>query len=163
MKNIDTAIEGYIAKLTDARQEPARKLCKTIRDNLPAGFKKVFTSSPAYVVPLERFPAGYHCTPNTPLSLMSVVSVKTCITLHHFGLYMNPALLRWFTSEYAQQSSTRLGMGKGCVRFKNMDQIPYKLIGELVAKITVEQYLDSYQKALGTRAKPASDKAKKSR
>ncbi len=76
---------------------------------------------------------------------------------------MQPVLLRWFTEHYAQQVSTRLDMGKGCVRFKKMDQIPYKLSGELVAKITVEQYLDFYQKVLGTRAKPASEKAKKSR
>lgn len=163
MKDIDTAIASYITALPDERQEPVRKLRKTIRDNLPAGFKEVMGASPAYVVPLERFPAGYHCTPNTPLALMSVVSQKNCITLHHFGLYMNPGLLRWFTEQYAQQVSSKLDMGKGCVRFKKMDQIPYKLIGELVAKITVEQYLDFYQKALGSRAKPASEKTKKSR
>ncbi|MDA1093009.1 MAG: DUF1801 domain-containing protein [Acidobacteria bacterium] len=148
MTETDTAIATYIASLPVERQDPVRKIRKAIRDNLPTGFKEVMGTSPAYVVPLERFPAGYHCTPSTPLALMSLVSQKNSITLHHFGLYMNPALLQWFTAQYAQQVGGNPDMGKGCVRFKKMEQIPYKLIGELVAKINVEKYLDSYQKAL---------------
>lgn len=127
------------------------KIRQAIRDNIPAGFKEVMTTSLCYVVPLETFPAGYHCTANTPLPFMSIASQKNYIVLHHFGLYANSRLLQWFTGEYAKYVSSKLDMGKGCVRFKKMDQIPYKLIGELAGKITVEQWLDFYQKALASR------------
>lgn len=151
MTKTETAITNYIASLPVDRQQPMRKIRKAIRDNIPAGFKEVMTTSPAYVVPLETFPAGYHCTPNTPLALMSFTSQKNFITLHHFGVYANPKLLQWFTEQYAKQVSSRLDMGKGCIRFRKMDQIPYALIGDLAGKLTVEQWLDLYQKALGGR------------
>lgn len=159
MNKIDTAISNYIASLPAERQEPMRKIRQAIRDNIPAGFKEVMTTSPCYVVPLEIFPAGYHCAPNTPLALMSFTSQKNFITLHHFGVYANPQLLQWFTAEYAKRVSSKPDMGKGCIRFKKMDQIPYALIGELAGKLTVEQWLAFYQKALGTRDSNARKKS----
>jgi hypothetical protein len=162
MNKTDTAIANYIASLPADRQEPMRTLRKVIRDNIPAGFKEVMTTSPCYVVPLEIFPAGYHCTPNTPLPFISIVSQKNFITLHHFGVYANSNLLQWFTTEYAKQVSSKLDMGKGCIRFKKIDQIPYALIGELAGKITVQQWLDFYQKAVGSRVTLNTPGARKS-
>ena len=125
-----------------------RKLRRAIRDNIPAGFKEVMAKSPSYIVPLETFPAGYHCTPNTPLHLMSFASQKNFIALYHFGIYANPKLLQWFVEQYPKHVSSKLDMGKSCVRFKKMEQIPYTLVGELARKLTVDQWLDLYQKAL---------------
>ena len=143
----DTA-ENYIESLTADRQEPFRRMLNVIRDNIPAGFKEVMTSSPSYIVPLELFPDGYHCTPNTPLPYLSLVSGKSFISLHHFGLYMNPKLTTWFIKGYSEQVKSKLDMGKSCVRFKKMDQIPFALIGELIAKISMEEYIAGYQKAM---------------
>lgn len=61
------------------------------------------------------------------------------------GIYANPDLLNWFTSEYPKYSKTKLDMGKSCVRFKKMDQIPFELIGELVQKMTVEDWINCYE------------------
>ena len=87
---------------------------------------------------------------------MSIASQKNFIALYHMGLYANPKLLKWFTDEYAKQVPTKLDMGKGCVRFKKPEQIPFKLIGELVSKITPKDWIELYEKNLkasGTNAK----------
>ena len=140
--------EKYIESLPEDRKKPYQQLLKVIRDNIPAGFKEVMTNAPSYIVPLELFPDGYHCTPNTPLPYLSLVSQKNFISLHHFGMYMNQDLTQWFTKSYADQVESKLDMGKSCVRFKKMDQIPYALIGELIAKISMDEFVAGYEKAM---------------
>ena len=71
------------------------------------------------------------------------------------GIYADPELLNWFVSEYPKHSAQNLDMGKSCVRFKKMDQIPYKLIGELMKKVSVTQWIDTYEKLYQPKAKKA--------
>jgi hypothetical protein len=61
---------------------------------------------------------------------------------------MNPKLLKWFTEEYAKQSTAKLDMGKSCIRFKKAEHIPYKLIGDLVKKISVDDWIKTYESVL---------------
>lgn len=61
------------------------------------------------------------------------------------GIYANPELLNWFTTEYPKHCKRKLDMGKSCIRFKKMDDIPYELIGELVQKMTPEQWIELYE------------------
>ena len=68
--------------------------------------------------------------------------------MYHMGIYSSPELLKWFTAEYAKQSPSKLDMGKSCIRFKKPEHIPYKLIGELMKKMTVKDWINSYQKIL---------------
>lgn len=139
---------AYLSTLPPDRQEPVRQLRAVINKHIPAGFQEVMANGPAWVVPLTRFPAGYHCAPNTPLPFLSIASQKGHLALHHFGMYGDSALSRWFVEEYTQCVQRKPDMGKACVRFKKMDQIPFELIGELAGKLTVDQWLDNYQKAL---------------
>ena len=125
-----------------------RQLLETIRAHIPTGFQEVMAGSPAYVVPLSTYPAGYHCAPDTPLPFLGIASRKNYITLHHFGLYGDAALLRWFLNEYPNHAAHKPDIGKGCIRFKKMDDIPYQLIAELVSKCTVAQWIAAYEKAL---------------
>jgi hypothetical protein len=138
----------YIEALPEDRKEPYRQLLNVIRENIPSGFKEVMANSPSYIVPLELFPDGYHCTPNTPLPYLSLASQKNFISLHHFGMYMNQKLTQWFIKSYAEQVESKLDMGKSCVRFKKMDQIPYALVGELIAKMSLEDFVAGYEKAM---------------
>jgi hypothetical protein len=62
------------------------------------------------------------------------------------GIYANPELLKWFVSEYPKHSKQKLDMGKSCVRFKKMEEIPYKLIGELMKKMSVKDWIGIYEK-----------------
>jgi hypothetical protein len=87
-----------------------------------------------YVVPHSLYPEGYHCTPELPLPFMSIASQKNFIAVYHMGIYADKNLFDWFTKEYPKFAKTKLDIGKGCIRFKKPDQIPYKLIGELGLK-----------------------------
>lgn len=131
------------------RKEALTKLRRTILDNLPAGFKEgVNYGMISYVVPHSIYPAGYHCDPKLPLPFISFASQKNFIAFYHMGLYSDKELLDWFVSEFQKVSTTKLDMGKSCVRFKKANQIPLELIGKLVSKITPEEWIDLYEKAL---------------
>jgi hypothetical protein len=124
------------------------QLRNIIVKDLPKGFKEQMTYGMiGYVVPHEIYPAGYHCDPKLPLGMINIGSQKNFIVMHHMGLYASPELLKWFVTEYPKHSKAKLDMGKGCVRFKKMDDIPYKLIGELIKKVSVKNWIDAYEKA----------------
>lgn len=138
--------EQYIQELPEERVEAIVKLRKIINENLPEGFKEVMSYGMiGYVVPHEIYPAGYHCTPNLPLPFMSFASQKNSINFYHMGIYAEPEILNWFTAEYPKYSKAKLDMGKSCIRFKKPDQIPFELIGELVQKMTVTDWINCYE------------------
>ncbi len=138
----------YIEELPEERRIVIEKLRKVILINIPEGYKEVMSYGMiGYVVPHELYPNGYHCNPKLPLPFMNIASQKNFIALYHMGIYANPELLNWFVSEYPKHSKSKLDMGKGCIRFKKMDDIPYELIGELASKVTVEKWIDNYEKA----------------
>ena len=99
-----------------------------------------------WCVPLETYPAGYHCAKNTPLPFISVASQKNFVAFYHMGIYADPKLLDWFVGEFPKHSKKKLDMGKSCIRFKKMEDIPFELMGELCSKITVDQWIESYEK-----------------
>ncbi len=147
-----STFEEYIDLLPEDRKEPMIKLRQTLIDNLPEGFEE--TQGPyglGFCVPFSLYPAGYHCDPTTPLYFINIMSQKNYIALYHMGIYGNPEINEWFVREYPNHSKQKLDMGKGCVRFKKMDQIPYKLIGELARKITPQKWIEGYVGLLGKR------------
>ena len=144
-----TNVEEYISELPEERKAPVTKLRQTILENLPEGFEEVIGYGMiGYVVPMRIYPQGYHCNPKLPLPYINIGSQKNHISLHHMGLYGSTKLLDWFTAEYDKQDVGKLDMGKGCVRFKKAEKIPYKLIGELVKKVSVKAYIDQYESLL---------------
>ena len=141
--------EEYISQLPEDRKEPFKKLRKTILDNLPKGFEEVIGyGMPGYVVPHSIYPDGYHCDPNIPLPFVNIASQKNFIAVYHMGIYSVPNLLNWFTSEYPKHVKTKLDMGKSCIRFKKIDQIPFELIGQLMTKMTPEDWIRKYEDAI---------------
>ena len=141
--------EEYIDSLPADRKQTMSELRKVILKNLPKGFSEVMSYGMlGYVVPHSLFPDGYHCDPKQPLPFICIASQKNFVALYHMGLYGSEKLLDWFTKEYPKHSSSKLDMGKSCVRFKKLDQIPFQLIGELVSKVTPQQWIDTYQKNL---------------
>jgi uncharacterized protein DUF1801 len=152
MKSTATTPEEYVRELPAERREAITALRNVISKNIPTGFKEVMCYGMiGWVVPFDLFPAGYHCNPKMPVPFANIASQKNFISLHHLGIYSNPGLLKWFKEEFARQSKSRLDMGKGCIRFKKMEDIPFKLIGELMKKITVKDWLAFYEKALQER------------
>ena len=139
-------VAEYLNEIPEERQQAFNKLRETILENIPKGFEEcMIYGMIGYVVPHSIYPKGYHCDPKLPLSFTTIASQKNFIALYHMGVYMNPKLLEWFTSEFPKHSKYKLDMGKSCIRFKKTDDIPYKLIGELMTKISVPDYITNYE------------------
>lgn len=138
--------EAYLETLPDDRKTALTELRKVIKKNLPKGFSEEMSYGHiGYVVPLSLYPAGYHCDPKLPLPFLSIASQKNFIAVYHMGIYGDQKLMKWFTDEFPKHSSSKLDMGKSCIRFKKPEHIPYKLIGELCTKITVERWIECYE------------------
>lgn len=142
-------VKEYLQKIPEERKEAMYQLYVTISKNLPKGFQEgVSYGMMGWDVPLETFPAGYHCTPGKPLPFLGMASQKNSINLYHMGIYSNPELHDWFVSEFPKHSKKKLDMGKSCIRFKKPEDIPYDLIGQLVSKMTPQQWIEIYEKML---------------
>ena len=141
--------EEYIIQIPEERQEVMRKLRIIIKDNLPKGFEEGMNYKMiGYYVPHSIYPDGYHCDASMPLPFMNIASQKNSINLYHSGIYAKKDLHDWFVAEYPKYCNRKLDMGKSCVRFKKMDDIPFDLIKELCAKMTVDEWIAIYESAI---------------
>jgi len=141
--------EEYISQVPAERKETLHKLRKTIKDNLPDGFEEGMQYSfISYFVPHSIYPDGYHCNPKEPLPFMSFASQKNSVNFYHSGIYANKEIHDWFVTEYPKHCKRKLDMGKSCVRFKKLEEIPYDLIAELVRKISVKEWINTYESAI---------------
>ena len=152
MNPIGKTVDEILTNLPSDRVEPFNKLHDVIIKNLPKGFEAAISyGGLGYVVPHTLYPAGYHCKPIEPLPFAGIASQKNSINFYHMGIYSDPKLLNWFVSEYPKHSKQKLDMGKSCVRFKKLDEIPYTLIGELMKKMSVKDWIDFYEMTLKNR------------
>lgn len=142
-------LEAYVQQVPEERRAAFIKLHTIIKANLPKGFQEIIKNGPIeYVVPHTIYPKGYHCKPTDPLPFVSLAAQKNFIAIYHMGIYAEPSLLNWFTTEYPKHSSGKLDMGKSCIRLKKADQIPYELIGQLASKMNPAQWITLYEKAI---------------
>ena len=147
-----TSPEDYISQVPEERQETLKKLRKVINANLPKGFEEgIQYGMIGYFVPHRIYPDGYHCTPSEPLPFMSFASQKNSVNLYHSGIYAVPEIHDWFVNEYPKHCKRKLDMGKSCIRFKKLDEIPFELIGELSAKLSVDEWVNIYENAVKNR------------
>lgn len=143
-----TTPEEYIAQVPEERKAVLKKLQEIIKTNLPVGFEHgINYKMIGFYVPHSIYPDGYHCNPKDPLPFINLASQKASINLYHNGIYAKPELHDWWVSEYPKHSKYKLYMGKSCVRFKRMDDIPFDLIAELCKKMTVDEWISIYEKA----------------
>lgn len=141
-----TTIKEYLAQLPEERKAPFEKLRTTILENIPEGFEERMSYGMiGYVVPHTIFPPGYHCDPKLPLPFINIANQKGFIALYHMGVYANEEVYKWFVNEYSNRCKYKLDMGKSCIRFKKMDDIPYDLVAELMSKFTPETWIKLYQ------------------
>lgn len=148
MQSKATTVEAYLHELPADRLPAMEALRKVIKKNMPKGFQEQMNYGMiGYVVPHKLYPKGYHCNPTDPLPFMNIASQKNFIAVYHMGIYANPALLNWFTTEYGKRAKGKLDMGKSCIRFKKPEQIPVDLIGELAAKMSPADWITLYESA----------------
>jgi len=139
-------VNEYIDQLSKEDKEVIIKLRNVISNSLPKGFEEEFAYGMiSYVVPLSKYPKGYHAKIGTPLPFISIAAQKNHIAIYHLGIYGNKYLETWFVNEYEKKVKTKLDMGKSCIRFKNKNNIPYDLIKELCSKMTMAEYISIYE------------------
>jgi hypothetical protein len=142
-------VQAYIDTIPEERKEHFMRLFDAIRNNLPEGFEETISYGMiGWVVPKSTYPAGYHCDPKLPLPFLSLASQKNFISVYHMGIYVNPELMEWFTSEFSKVAKLKLDMGKSCIRFKKTELIPVELMGELVKKMTPQDWIARYESLL---------------
>ncbi len=148
MKNLEKSVDEYVANVSENYHDAIQKLREVVKMNIPKGFVEMLNYGMiGFVVPHELYPNGYHCDPKLPLPFVNIAAQKNFISVYHMGIYAKPSLLEWFVEQYAKTSTQKLDMGKSCIRFKKADHIPYELIGELMKKMTVENWIEVYENA----------------
>jgi uncharacterized protein YdhG (YjbR/CyaY superfamily) len=149
MQSKAQSVDTYMSELPEERKAPMQRLREVFKANLPEGFTEEMSYGMiGYVVPHSIYPKGYHCSPELPLPFVNIASQKNFIAVYHMGIYSDEKLLNWFVEEFPKHSKAKLDMGKSCIRFKKMDQIPYELLGELLTKMTVNQWIERYDSVL---------------
>ena len=146
MKSNTKTPQEYVDSLPEDRKIAVERLRQIIKLNLPEGFQEEMSYGMlGFIVPHSIYPKGYHCKPNLPLPFINIASQKNFIALYHMGVYANTELLNWFVVEYSIRVKTKIDMGKSCIRFKKMEEIPFELIGELATKTTVSDWISIYE------------------
>ena len=141
--------DEYMDQLPEERKAAIVTLRKQILDNIPAGFEETMSYGMiGYVVPHKLYPQGYHCDPKLPLPFMNIASQKKFIAVYSSALYADKQMQDWFVSEYPRHCKYKMDMGKSCIRFKRLDDIPYELIGELASKMTVSEWIRCYENSI---------------
>ena len=142
-------VEEYYSNIPEERETAMNKLRQTISDSLPEGFEESLSyGMPGWGVPHSIYPDGYHCKPEEPLPFMGLASQKNSINFYHMGMYAKPSLLEWFVNEYPKHCKRKLDMGKSCVRFKKIEEIPYDLIAKLCHKMTTKEWIEIYEREI---------------
>ena len=142
------SVNEYVENVSEKYRDGIQKLREAVKNNIPEGFEETLNYGMiGFVVPHEIYPNGYHCDPKLPLPFINIAAQKNFISFYHMGIYAKPSLLEWFVEQFAKTSTQKFDMGKSCIRFKKADHIPYDLIGELVKKMTVENWIEVYENA----------------
>ena len=137
-------VEGYLATLPEARRPAIEAVRQVVLDHLPPGFEEVVQYGMlSYVVPLERYPDTYN---GLPLAVASLADQKRYMSLYLMGVYGDEGTATWFRKRWAE-TGKRLDMGKSCVRFRHLDDLPLDLIGKVIARASVDDFIAAYERA----------------
>ena len=144
MKSAAKTPRAYLDSLPADRREAIAKVRDVILENLPKGYEEVLDFGMlAYVVPLELCSDTYN---GRPLAYVALASQKQYMAVYLTCVYGHPKARKWFQDEY-RRSGKRLDMGKSCVRFKSLDDLPLELIGRAVARVPVDELVRIYEKS----------------
>src|SRR5713101_286738 len=135
MKSSAATVEEYLRSLPDDRRAVLSKLRALIKRRIPKGYEEsLLWGAIAYSIPLKRLPDTYN---GQPLGYVALAARKNYFTLHLMSVYMNPSGQKALAEGF-RKAGKKLDMGKACVRFKSLDDLPLDVIGDLVARITPE-------------------------
>ena len=141
-KSAATTVDAYLAELSPERRDAMAKVREVILAHLPEGYAEAMGFGMiGYVIPLERYPVTYN---KHPLQYAALASQKQYMSLYLMNVYGDPETEQWFTERYSA-SGNKLDMGKSCVRFKRVEDLPLELIGETIARTPVAEFINRYE------------------
>ncbi len=138
------SVAEYLAALPPERRKAIAAVRKVIRANLPPGYKEgPLYGAIGYYVPLARFPDTYN---GQPLCVAGLASQASYMSLYLMCVYGDAKLRAAFERGF-RAAGKKLNMGKSCVRFKSVDDLPLDVIGKTIAAVSVDRYVASYKAA----------------
>jgi hypothetical protein len=142
-------VKKYLEGLPEDRRRALEAVRAEINRRLPPGYVEgIQYGMIGWVVPHSVYPAGYHCDPRLPVPFAGLASQKNYISLHLMCIYGDEGHRAWLAEEW-KKTGKKLDMGKACIRFKKLEDLPLALVGEAVARVPVKEFLARYQAALG--------------
>ncbi len=169
MQSKATTVAQYLASLPPDRRAAIQAVREVILKNLDKGYEEgMLYGMIGYYVSHRIFPAGYHCDPSKPIGCAGLASQRNYMSLYLTGVYcgchgaQETDLVRWFRQAWLK-TGKKLDMGKSCIRFKKIDDLPLEVIGEAIRRVPVKEFIEFYERALQTNAKsaPARSAARK--
>lgn len=156
MQSKATTVAQYLAELPEDRRAVISAVRKVILANLDKGYAEgMLYGAIGYYVPHSVYPAGYHCNPKQPLPFAGLGSQKNHISLGLMGCYGNSKEDQWLRTAWAK-TGKKLDMGKCCIRFKRLEDVPLEVIGEAIRRIPAKAYIEHYEKAILSMNRQAS-------
>jgi hypothetical protein len=144
MQSDAASAEAYLAELAPDRREAIATVRDVVNANLPDGYRESMAFGMiSWGVPLEDYPDTYN---GQPLAVLALASQKNHMALYLMGIYTVPGLEDWLRAQYADRA-LRLDLGKSCLRFKRLDQVPLDVVGEVVRRVPPDAYIAAYEAA----------------
>jgi hypothetical protein len=162
MQSKAKTVEAYLAELPAERREALEALRAVFRKNLPQGYEEGMQYGMiGYYVPHSVYPPGYHCDPKQPVPFAGLASQKNHMSMYLMCIYSDAGHQAWFQKAW-QATGKKLDMGKACIRFKKLEDVPLEVVGQAVKRVPVSEFLAHYESVIKTMGKrPKSSSAKK--
>jgi uncharacterized protein YdhG (YjbR/CyaY superfamily) len=139
-----SSVKQYLAALPKERREDVQRVRSVILKNLPKGFEEGMQYGMiVYYIPLSKYPETYN---DQPLGVAALASQKNYLSLYLMNIYGDEETEQWFTREW-KKAGKKLDKGKSCIRFKRAEDLPLELIGNAIARTSVEEFIAMYEKA----------------
>ncbi|HNO79873.1 MAG TPA: DUF1801 domain-containing protein [Phycisphaerae bacterium] len=159
MQNKATTVKEYLDALPEDRRKALEAVRKVIKANLDKGYQEgIQYGMIGYFVPHKIYPNGYHCDPKQPLPFASIASQKNHMAIYMMCVYSDPKLQEWFQKAWAK-TGKKLDMGKSCVRFKKIEDVPLEVVGEAIKRVSLKKYVDHYESVVKTKGKRPKKKS----
>ena len=148
MQSKAATVAEYLKELPAERRTALSKVRAVIRKHLPKGFAEQMGSGMiSYVVPHREYPAGYHCDPKQPVPFAGLSSQKNYMSLYLMTVYQDSELERWLREQFRVRDK-KLDLGKCCILFKKIEDLPLDVVGEAIARVPLADYMMRYEDAL---------------
>lgn len=146
-------VKEYLDSLPEDRRKALSKVRAAVNKGLPKGYQEgIQYGMIGWFVPHTLFPAGYHCDPKQPVPFAGLASQKNHMSLYLMCIYGDEGHRKWFERAW-KDAGKKLDMGKGCVRFKRVEDVPLDVVTEAVSRVPVKDFLAHYEAMVPKSAK----------